>query len=121
MAQFRDRPMYWKLDKQRRPIPGNGIREKISDPERYRVGGDIVCGLWVSTVFLCVDYSHDLDGPPVLWETMVFQDDDTYEDIDLELCSGSWDQAEEMHRRMCERVREALRESVPEEAENGED
>lgn len=28
----------------------------------------------VSTVFLAVDHSFCMDGPPILWETMVFQD-----------------------------------------------
>jgi hypothetical protein len=26
----------------------------------------------------------------------------------MDRCSGTWEQAEEMHRRMCKRVREAL-------------
>ena len=31
-----------------------------------------VCGFWVSTVFLGLDHQHG-DGPPILFETMVFE------------------------------------------------
>lgn len=30
--------------------------------------------LYVSTVFLGLDHSWVIDGPPILWETMVFQE-----------------------------------------------
>ncbi len=35
----------------------------------------------VSTVFLGMDHSFGGGGPPVLWETMIFGPDDTYEDF----------------------------------------
>ena len=35
---------------------------------------DEVCGLRISTVFLALDHSFGTDGPPILWETMVFAD-----------------------------------------------
>jgi hypothetical protein len=33
---------------------------------------DVVGDVEVSTVFLSVDYRHLGDGPPILWETMIF-------------------------------------------------
>ena len=41
---------------------------------------DMVGDVRVSTVFLGLDHSLTLDGPPVLWETMVFGgDNDQYQ------------------------------------------
>jgi hypothetical protein len=34
----------------------------------------------VSTVFLGIDHSHSPDGPPILWETMVFGEDAEYQE-----------------------------------------
>lgn len=56
----------------------------------------------VSTVFLGLDHNFDTDGPPVLWETMVFGGKLNGE---MERCSGSREQAEAMHQRMVERVK----------------
>lgn len=52
--------------------------------------------LYVSTVFLSHDHSYG-DGPPLLFETMVFRDGDGDE---CERCS-TWDEAEAQHERMC--------------------
>ncbi len=54
----------------------------------------------VSTVFLGLDHRFGGDGPPILFETMVFggqhdQDQKRY-------CT--WEEAEEGHRRMVEKV-----------------
>ena len=51
----------------------------------------------VSTVFLGIDHSFG-DGPPVLWETMIFGGK---HDQFQERCS-TWDQAEQMHKRACQ-------------------
>ena len=54
----------------------------------------------VSTVFLGIDHSYD-DGKPILFETMVFGGE---LDEEMERCS-TWDEAEIMHQKMCEKVR----------------
>lgn len=59
----------------------------------------------ISTVFLGIDYNHEREGPPVLWETMIFGgplDEETWR------CTGGWADAQAMHKRMCDRVRETL-------------
>jgi hypothetical protein len=53
--------------------------------------------LWVSTVFLAIDHSWG-NGPPILWETMVF--DKAWNEKDIDRCSGSREQAEAMHAAM---------------------
>ena len=56
----------------------------------------------VSTVFLGLDHRFTADGPPILWETMVFGGPMSHE---MDRCSGTIEQAEAMHARMCEKVR----------------
>lgn len=62
----------------------------IDDPE-----SDVT--YMVSTVFLGLDHCH-FRGPPILWETMVFKGE---ESLWFDRCSGSREQAEAMHDRMC--------------------
>jgi hypothetical protein len=42
--------------------------------ESRQVCDTMVFGYRVSTVFLGIDHNFDDEGPPVLWETMVFPD-----------------------------------------------
>lgn len=63
---------------------------------------------WVSTVFLTHDHSRDKDGPPIVFETMVFRRDDKGE-LDMggeytDRCS-TYDEAVAMHKRACDGVR----------------
>lgn len=55
--------------------------------------------LWVSTVFLGLDHAWG-GGPPMIFETMIFGGE---HDQDQERCS-TWEEAEAMHRRMCEKA-----------------
>lgn len=57
----------------------------------------------ISTVFLGMDHSFGC-GPPLLFETMVFGGK---MDQEQDRCT-TWDEAEKMHRRMVDRVRESL-------------
>jgi hypothetical protein len=43
----------------------------MKNPANKRVAEDTVSGYWVSTVWLGMDYSLG-DGPPLIFETMVF-------------------------------------------------
>lgn len=56
----------------------------------------------VSTVFLGLDHSFCDDGPPILWETMVFGGE---HDMEMDRCSGTREQAEAMHERMVAKIR----------------
>lgn len=60
-----------------------------------------VGNLFISTVFLGLDHRFG-DGPPILWETMVFRKD--YGDVEMDRCSGTREQALAMHQAMVERV-----------------
>jgi len=57
-------------------------------------------GVRVSTVFLGLDHRFGGDGPPILFETMIFggrhdQDQDRY---------STWEEAEAGHAAMCKRA-----------------
>src|SRR5215510_3852956 len=57
----------------------------------------------VSTVFLGLDHNFDPDGPPVLWETMIFGGKhDQYQ----ERCAGGLEQAEAMHQEAVKLINE---------------
>lgn len=68
--------------------------------EQRRVARTPVGDVEVSTVFLGVDHSYDDDGPPILWETMVFP-----ECVEKDRCSGNREQAEAMHSAMVEKLK----------------
>ena len=69
-----------------------------------RVGFTEIRDVEVSTVFLGLDHSFGVIEEPLIFETMVFggpldQDQEHY---------STWDQAEEGHKRMVEKVRQAI-------------
>jgi hypothetical protein len=47
-------------------------------PEYKRIARDHIGPCVVSTVWLGLDHSLDFDGPPVIFETMVFSNDETW-------------------------------------------
>jgi len=71
----------------------------------------------ISTVFLGLDHQWHAHGPPLLFETMVFGKAAKFSSeigarTDLlnerqERCT-TWEQAEEMHEKMCEEVRREI-------------
>lgn len=65
----------------------------------FTLARDETSEVLVSTVYLGMDYAYG-DGPPVLWETMVFCSGD--EDQTCERAT-SRSQAMENHRKFCER------------------
>ena len=72
----------------------------ISEVDCYRI----------STVFLGLDHNYTGVGPPILWETMVFHQADKEDDLHQHMarCAGGFEQAEAMHIRMVEHVKEQL-------------
>jgi hypothetical protein len=51
--------------------------------------------LWISTVFLGLD--HGFGGPPKLFETMIFEDSGSGEEIYMARCF-TYEEAEAMHK-----------------------
>ncbi len=62
---------------------------------------------WVSTVFLGLDHRFTSDGPPILFETMIFRTITTHEKRgeDFYQCRYStWNEAVEGHNRIVRRI-----------------
>lgn len=91
--------------KDKKPVKAthHEYEEFVSKEGSRRVALDDINGATVSTVFLGIDHRYGPDGPPVLFETMVFGGELNQEQ---ERCF-TWDEAEMMHARMVERVRNA--------------
>lgn len=57
------------------PVPTHALEWGLwleSHPTRRVVGSVMLGRVHVSTVFLGLDHQYRADGPPVLWETMIF-------------------------------------------------
>ena len=61
------------------------IEEKLGDHD-YKVVEQTTLpnGLWVSTVWLGLDHSFCREGPPLIFETMVFESKENLHDLDCE-------------------------------------
>lgn len=71
--------MYWVLDADGNTVPTNdaaAFGRLMRDPRRF-LCQDRVGPFFVSTVFLGLDHRFIGDGPPILWETMIFTGDDS--------------------------------------------
>lgn len=70
---------HW-YDRQGNPISAHEAGELLVNGEARRVGLDKVGSTVVSTVFLVMDHGFTEHGPPVLFETMTF--DETHDERD---------------------------------------
>jgi len=68
--------------------------------QNRHIGLNTINGCRVSTVFLCLDHSFLNDGPPIVFETMIFGG--KHDDFQERYCT--YDQAEEGHKRAIEFV-----------------
>ncbi len=102
------------LDENNNPVPctdSNVAGALLMDVQRRRVARTKVGTLEVSTVFLVHDHGFGSEGPPVLWETMIFglEDDDEYTER-----YRSYDEAVTGHERAVEWARaQSSKDEVP--------
>lgn len=82
------------------PVPGNDMSTwayTFENFENRRVAETRTAGVRVSTVFLGLDHRFYDNGPPLVFETMIFGGPyDQYQDR-----HSSWDDAVLGHRRAC--------------------
>ena len=93
---------YWILDDDKKPKRVPTVEEwgRFFETANRIVKQETIGEVRVSTVFLGIDHQHG-DGPPVLFETMIFGGShDGYQ----ERCS-TWQQAEDMHAKACAMLR----------------
>ena len=90
-------------DKQGNPITMEEWARLSSDMEYRRVAETTGCGKWVSTVWLGLNHSHG-GGPPLIFETMVFDVDKdgeiNWSEIDADRYSTE-EEALKGHERLC--------------------
>jgi len=100
-----DRPFYYALDDEHRIVPAKDA-SVLEDMEHRRVA---LTSLWrwhVSTVFLGIDHNFGWDGPPVLFETMVFGEDGASDLYSTRACT--WREALREHDHACSIIRETM-------------
>jgi hypothetical protein len=94
----------------------------MSSPESIVAQTDLDEELRVSTVFLGIDHNwaRDPDDPAVLFETLVFGEERTYQwrgktrayrESLAQRRYRTWAEAEEGHKEMCEEMRKRFEES----------
>jgi len=92
--------LHWILDADLREVPCNNLWAWAYWFEKHHkdriVAQEYVGEHWISTVFLGLDHNYAMEGPPLLYETMVFYA--TGED-DLVKRYATWTEAEKGHRQ----------------------
>lgn len=80
------------------PVPCEDLEEWAHwfETADRRVARTTVGAYMVSTVFLGVDHNWMQNGPPILFETMVFPDPD----MDVQERCSTWAEAEAQHARI---------------------
>lgn len=64
-------PGYYKLDENKRPVPCSR-EEAWGDQPTTQMADTSTEHFRISTIFLCLDHNYSMDGPPICFETMVF-------------------------------------------------
>ena len=82
-----------------------GDKKQINDPEYKRVAETTLTdGTWISTVWVGLDMQFG-DGPPLIFETMVFLSKDNLDEQDMDRYS-TLEEAMEGHDRMVKQWKE---------------
>ena len=97
--------MYYILDENNQPVKTDSKTwaEMFADPSNRRIAVDEVGPFTISTVFLGLDLNFTGDGPPLLFETMIFEG--IFEDVDMQRCS-TYEGAQAMHKEWVKKYRE---------------
>lgn len=113
---------YWIL-KDKKPVKVDTVEEwgvMFENTDGRRVAQDTVGDFWISTVFLGMDHNFSSDGPPLLFETMVFDQSckrplrlrkDSGEEIEsigedvYQNRYATWEEAEAGHKEAVEMVK----------------
>jgi hypothetical protein len=88
----------------------NKYRYRQKDPEGMdpcRVGSDHVGGVWVSTTFLGLDCGYLDEGPPIVFETMLWVESPEADGVldALEWRYATWEEAESGHAHVLAWIR----------------
>ena len=94
---------YYNLDENKNPVSCT-LREwgeiyMGSGNDERRIAEDYINDFHISTVFLGIDHNF-YEGPPILFETMIFENDSYSEIYCDRYCT--WQEAEEGHKKAVE-------------------
>ena len=89
----------------RKPVPCNDLLKwgKWTERSRRHVRNTYIEGIQISTVFLGIDHNYNLNGEPLLFETMVFPDED------IQFRCSTWREALNQHWEVVHSVKAKLR------------
>jgi hypothetical protein len=105
---------FYKLDKDKNPVACSSFEYSMQfeDPEKFRRVAKTQLGPYtVSTVFLCIDHNFGGEGPPVLFETMIWSDkmtDKPGEFFNYQVKYCTWKEATEGHAFAVEMIKEGV-------------
>lgn len=99
------RPLWYILDGTT-PVPSDDQQAAAAffNSDKRCVARTQVGRFRVSTVFLCLDHGFNPDRPPVLFETMIFDDAASSESCHQRRYT-TWAEAEQGHAEWCHRLR----------------
>lgn len=99
MIEEPGRPVYYKLDG-KDIVPVADVMEWAKEFEKNRIVRQTERnGILVSTVFLGIDHGWMSEGPPIVFETMIFHRGDNGDGYQ-ERCA-TYDEAIEQHEKAC--------------------
>jgi hypothetical protein len=109
------RTLYYTLDSKHRTIPvdtphtsagAQALEAVLSDVNTRRVDETFIGTTRISTVFLCLDHSFMRTGPPILFETMIFSDNEEINDYQKRYTT--WAKAKTGHKEAVNLAKEVL-------------
>lgn len=92
--------------KDRKAVPVASVEEwaRAFETMDRHVANDMIGGARISTVFLGLDHSHGMGGPPLLFETMIFGGAHN----GYQTRCSTWEEAEAQHTEALKLVRSGL-------------
>jgi hypothetical protein len=106
--------MWYKLDEDNKPVAVTGSEycEWIEkNPDKKAVKQEYIKDVYLSTVFLGLDHSHDGKNP-ILWETMTFSCNFVEFDQCVQFRHTSYEDALEVHEKIKQDIIKKLNEKV---------
>lgn len=104
---------YYKLDENKNAVPCSFCEwikglEELHGKNTKHVAEDIIDGKWISTIWLGLDHNWCDNGPPLIFETMVFIENGSGQEIYCERYS-TWQEAEEGHKHAMQWVKDGFK------------
>ena len=106
--------MFYRLDENKNAVPCDidewgKQRKDMFCTDAKHLGNDIIDGKRISTVWIGLNHNFDEIGEPLLFETMIFDNDGSFKDIYCDRYS-TWKEAEEGHQKAIQWVKDGCKE-----------